>query len=285
MKRILFPTDFSDVATNAFVHAVEFAKIVEGELIVLHSYAVPPINDSFFFPENFTQVYDSLELSQFDWFVEEIPKLRKIMEEHNGEHITMTHRLMEGDLIDNINKLVVEDEIDFIIMGTSGATAWDAFFAGSNSGAVVLGLHVPMLCIPEEVKFKKIYTIGFTTRFRAKDKKALFSILEIAKKIKAQIKCLYIKTNDSDVILATIEQWEDEFRQEPIDFFVIESDEVKQVLLQFVEDQEIDVLSMLAYKRTFFEDLFVPVYTNKTASDISIPILVIHALDSAKPNI
>lgn len=284
MKRILFPTDFSEVANNAFVHAIEFAKTVEGELIVLHSYDLPPIDDQFF-PENFTEVYDSLELAQFDLFKDEIPKLRDIMEKHEAEHIKMTHRLMEGELAANIKKLVQEDKIDFVVMGTSGATEWEAFFAGSNSGSVVLGLEVPMLCIPEGVQFKKIYTIGFNTHFRAKDKKALFTILEIAKKIKAHIKCLYIKTSNSDVDVATIEQWEAEFSKEPIEFFVIQSDEIKQVMLDFVASQEIDVLSMLVYKKTLFEDLFIPVYAKKTASDIAVPILVIHALESAKPNI
>ncbi len=277
MKRILFPTDFSDVATNAFVHAIEMAKIFQGELIVLHSYDVPPISDPFFFPENFTQVYDSLELAQFDLFKEEIPKLREIMESHNAEHIKMSHRLMEGNLITNINKLIKEAQIDFVVMGTSDTTEWEAFFAGSNSGSVILGLEVPMLCVPEGVKFKKIYTIGFTTRFRAKDKKALFTVLEIAKQMKVQIKCLYVKTSNSDVDLKTIESWEAEFKQEPIEFFVIQSDEIKQVMLDFITYQDIDVLSMLAYKRSFFEGLFIPVYSKKTASDISIPILVIHA--------
>jgi hypothetical protein len=36
-EKILFPTDFSTVATNAFVHAL-FAKIVHGELVLLHSF-------------------------------------------------------------------------------------------------------------------------------------------------------------------------------------------------------------------------------------------------------
>jgi nucleotide-binding universal stress UspA family protein len=34
MKRILFPTDFSEAATNAFIHALQFAKIVQGEFVV-----------------------------------------------------------------------------------------------------------------------------------------------------------------------------------------------------------------------------------------------------------
>jgi nucleotide-binding universal stress UspA family protein len=33
MKRILFPTDFSEAATNAFIHALQFAKIVQGEFV------------------------------------------------------------------------------------------------------------------------------------------------------------------------------------------------------------------------------------------------------------
>ena len=51
MKKILFPTDFSEAATNAFVHALEFAKIVNGELVLLHTFELP-IYDNQFFPEN-----------------------------------------------------------------------------------------------------------------------------------------------------------------------------------------------------------------------------------------
>jgi hypothetical protein len=44
-------------------------------------------------------------------------------------------------------------------------------------------IDVPMLCIPIDAKFKKTETIGFTTRFRAKDKKALKKHYEIGKMV------------------------------------------------------------------------------------------------------
>jgi nucleotide-binding universal stress UspA family protein len=47
MKRILFPTDFSEAATNAFGHALAFAKKIQGELI-LYILTVLPIDDQFF---------------------------------------------------------------------------------------------------------------------------------------------------------------------------------------------------------------------------------------------
>lgn len=276
MKRILFPTDFSEVATNAFVYALELAEIVQGELVVLHSYDLIPM-DNQFFPENFNEVYDSIELANFDLFKEEVPKLRAIMEKHKLQHIKMTHQLMEGNLIANIKKSIHENKIDYVVMGTSGVTEWEALFAGSNSGSVILGLDVPMFCVPLGVKFKKIRTIGYINHYTPKDKEALSTVLDIAKKTKAKIKCLYVKTSNSEIDIETIEKWEKMFSQEPITFFVIQSDEIKQMMQDFIAYQDIDVLTMLTYKSSFFEGMFVPNYAKKNEADIDIPVLVIHA--------
>lgn len=275
MKKILFPTDFSKVATNAFVHALEFAKIVQGELLLLHTFELP-IYDNQFFPENYAVIYDSLELSQSNMLKDEIPKLRAIAEERNLGKIKIAHRLMDGDLLFNIKKSIKEDQIDFVVMGTSGVTGWEAFFVGSNAGSTIIGIDVPMLCVPLEAKFKKIETIGFTTRFRPKDKKALKAVLAIAKKTNAKVKCLYVKTSDSDVSKDTIEKWEMEFMQEPIEFFVVLSDEIKETILDFILYKDIDVLTMLTYKRGFFEGLFKPSFTKKMVPNFDIPILAIH---------
>lgn len=274
MKKILFPTDFSEVASNAFVHALEFAKIVQGELILLHTFQLP-VYDNQFFPENYAVIYDSLELAQFDMFKDELPKLRVIAEERHLDKIKMSHRLMDGDLLYNIKKSIKEDKIDFVIMGTSGATGWDAFFVGTNTGSVISEIDVPMLCVPAKAKFKKIEIIGFTTRFRMKDKKALKMVINIANKTKVKVKCLYVKTSDSDISRETVATWEDEFINEPVEFFVINSDEVKETILDFIIYKEIDVLTMLTYKRGFFEGIFKPSLTKKIATTFEIPILAI----------
>lgn len=275
MKRILFPTDFSNVATNAFVHALAFAKIIQGELIVLHSYPLLPIDDQFF-PENFKMVYETVELTEFDMFKEEIPKLRAIAEACNLQNIKMSHRLMEGDLIANIKTVVDTDKIDYVVMGTSGVTDWDAVFVGSNSGDVIIGIAVAVLCIPLEAKHKTIKTIGFTTRYRAKDKIAINAVLNLAKIINANVKCLYVKTSDSDVSKETIGEWKVEFKKQPIEFVVVESDEINEAVLDFITNENVDVLTMLIYKRGFFKGLFQPSYTKKSHPEFHIPILAIH---------
>jgi hypothetical protein len=54
-------------------------------------------------------------------FKDEIPKLRAIAEERHLDKIKMSHRLMDGDLLNNIKKCIKEDKIDFVIMGTAEA--------------------------------------------------------------------------------------------------------------------------------------------------------------------
>lgn len=276
MKRILFPTDFSDVATNAFSYALEFANLIDGEIIVLHSYDLIPM-DSQFFSENFTGLYDSIEMANFEQFKMEIPKLRSIMETHNCKNLKMTHRLMEGALNLNINKSIEEDKIDYIIMGTSGVTDWESLFAGSNSGAVILGLNVPMICVPMGVKYNKISKIGYINHYTNNDKKALNTLLGIAKKTKAKIKSLYVKTSNSTLDKETIEKWEIEFKTKPIDFLIFHSDEVSEVELNFISCENIDLLTMLTHKSSLFEGMFVPDYFKNKTPELAIPILVIHA--------
>lgn len=276
MKRILFPTDFSEIATNAFIHVLQFAKVMQAEIIVLHSHELLSFDEQFFH-ENFSMIYDSAELSQFDMFKEEVPKLHKMAQDLNADQIKMTHRLMEGKLVDNVKKSIVEDKIDFVIMGTSGITSWDAFFVGSNSGSVLIGIEVPMLCVPLGAKYRPIKNIGFTTRYRDKDKKALNSVIEIAQKLNAKVKCLYVKSSTSDVASETIALWEKEYSTEPISFDIVISDDIKKTVLEFVFANNIDVLTLLTYKRGFFEGLFVPSYGDKSQNDIDIPILAIHS--------
>lgn len=275
MKKILFPTDFSDAATNAFVHALEFAKVVKAELILLHTFEIP-VYDSQFFPENYASIYSSIELAKFEMFKDEIPKLRTIAAERNLEDIVIKHRLMDGDLIYNLKNAVEEDQVDFVIMGTNSASDWTKFFTGSNTESVISGVEVPVLCIPIDAKYKKVKTIGFTTRYREKDKKELKKVLKIAKKTDAKVKSLYVRTSNSDVTEEARKEFEKEFAEENVEFLVLPSDDVKETILDFVLYKDIDILTTITHKRSFFESLFDSSFSKKIAKEVTIPILVMH---------
>lgn len=275
MKKILFPTDFSEAATNAFVHALEFAKIVNAELVLLHTFEIP-VYDSQFFPENYASIYSSIELAKFEMFKDEIPKLRAIASERKLDDIVIKHRLMDGDLIFNLKNAVEEENIDFVIMGTTGVSDWTKFFTGSNTNSVISEVKVPVLCVPIDARYKKVKIIGFTTRYREKDKAVLRRILKIAKKTDAKVKSLYVKTSNSDVSDMTIKEWEQEFANDNVEFLVLPSDEVKETILDFILYKDIDILTTITHKRSFFESIFESSFSKKITKEVSVPVLVMH---------
>jgi hypothetical protein len=54
--------------------------------------------------------------------------------------------------------------IDFVIMGTLALPGWEAFFIGTNAGAVMSGI-TSLLCVPPEVDPKNKYFLGFYDLF------------------------------------------------------------------------------------------------------------------------
>jgi nucleotide-binding universal stress UspA family protein len=276
MKKILLPIDFSETSENAFVYALEMAKLFKAKLVLLHTFDLPIVdNQSMAF--NYSVMYESIELSNFEHFKQIMPKLHKIAEERNLGAIAMNHILMDGDLLISIKKIIEQENIDFVVMGTKGATGWFDSIIGTNTGSVISSVSVPVLSVPVEAKYQKTETIAFTTRFRKKDIEALIKVLLFAKKIHAKVKCLYVKTSDSDISEETIKRWESHFEEEEnLKIFIIPSDDVKETIEDFIITQDIDMLSMLTYKRNFFVKLFTNTTTQELSYHLKTPILAFH---------
>jgi hypothetical protein len=73
---------------------LEFAKVVKEADITTHLWTSN--NGYAVFPHNYMEIYESLELSQFDMFKEEVPKC--YCTKYNLI-ILKWHRLMDGELL------------------------------------------------------------------------------------------------------------------------------------------------------------------------------------------
>uniref|UniRef100_UPI00404A2DB3 universal stress protein n=1 Tax=Flavobacterium sp. TaxID=239 RepID=UPI00404A2DB3 len=158
MKRILFPTDFSETSKNAFIYAMHLAHSLKAELIVLHVYDLPNLNVGRM-ANTMKEVYDSIELENFDNLKDQIPLLRNIAAENGFEDLSISTILKKGDLVWAIKDTVKTENIDFLVMGTKGATGLKEVFLGSNTGAVVTDTNVATFGIPESSKFRPIKNI------------------------------------------------------------------------------------------------------------------------------
>ena len=121
MKKILFPTDFSDTSKNAFLYALKLADNIGAEIITLHVYELPQA-DYIDVSAYLYEIYEVTEFSNFENYRDEVPALRNIAEANDLGHIKISNVLENGNLISKIIEISNAENIDYIVMGTKGAT-------------------------------------------------------------------------------------------------------------------------------------------------------------------
>lgn len=276
MKKILVPTDFTETSENAFVYAIEMAKFYRAELVLLHTFELP-IVDSQIAPINFTEIYEALEITNTNQFKYELEKMEGIAKQHNAGNLIINHIMMDGELIKCIKEVIKQENIDFVVMGTKGASGWFESFIGTTTCSVISDVSIPVLSVSHDTKFNKIETIGFTTRYRQDEIHSLNEVLVIARKLGAQVKCLYVKTPEYEFIGKEIEYWESIFEDEKnLEFFIIPSDDVEQTIEDFMISQDVDLLAMVCHKKSFLTRLFTTSTTQKMSQHSKTPILALH---------
>jgi len=277
MKKILFPTDYSETANNAFIYALNIAKKYDAMLYVLHVYQNPIISSRI--PPVVVQdtVIDS-ELRPFEDFKESSSFLHKILEREGASDVDMKLVLKEGYFTDTIKEFVDEEkDIDLVVMGTNGSSSYlERAFFGSNTVSAIKNLEIPVISIPQQAKYSDLKSIVFTTLFKEKDKNALNYLVKIAERFGAKIHCLHVVSKDKSDISTILNSWKSDFLNKPVIFEVLDSNEnVNKTILKYVDNNKIDLMASVPRNLNFFEDLFSPSFTKTMSYEAKVPIFVV----------
>jgi len=278
MKKILFPTDYSETANNAFIYALNIAKKYDAVLYVLHVYQNPIIS-SRIPPVVVQDTAVTSELRSFEDFKESSAFLHKILERENASDLDMKLILKEGYFTDTIKNFIDEEkDIDLVVMGTNGASSYlERTFFGSNTVSAIKNLSIPVISIPNQAKYSSLKNIIFTTLFKEREKKALNYLVKIAEKFGAnKIHCLHVASKESADLDETIKDWKSDFSDKPVVFEVIDLNEnVNKTILKYVDENKVNLMVSVPRNLNFFEDLFSPSFTKTMSYEAKVPILVL----------
>ncbi len=274
MKKILFPTDFSETANNAFLYALNLAKSIDAQVYVLHVYELPMITGSLS-AGLIQNVYETVELGSFDNFKDNIPQLRQIADENGLNEIPIKFILEEGNFLYILREIIGEESVDFVVMGTDGNTGIEKMLFGSNTINAITSMKVPILSIPHGMSFKGFKNIGFTTVFDQKDKDALKYLIEIANRHHAKIHCMHV-SKDGKFNQQAMKDWQDQFAGDPIVFEVYHDSDPVNAVLDFIKEKQIDLLTVVSRNKGFFDKIFSPGFTKKIANKNITPLFVFH---------
>jgi len=137
-KKILVPTDGSEFAKKAQQHSLFLAKVSGAEII-----AVSVTENNF---------VNGLPLDDEVYQLNQILKERseenlKEFDKLNEDDLKITHVIREGSPAKVILEVAKEEEIDLIVMGSSGKSGFDRFIMGSVADKVVNSAKCAVLVV------------------------------------------------------------------------------------------------------------------------------------------
>jgi nucleotide-binding universal stress UspA family protein len=282
MKRILLPTDFSENAYNAISYAVQLYKDIKCKFYILHTYTPVSISAG-----RMVDNYSSFDLQDITKETAE-RKLKGIEDrlktEFNNANHTFITMVSFNTLTSEMVEVVKKKEIEFVIMGTKGATGAKEIFIGSNTMQTIKNLKCPVIAIPSGFKYEKPSEILFPTDYKIhKANKYLSLIKELCENNNNNSK-LHILNVSQDISLKEkqeqTETFLDDFFKETTHLFHnTENQDLVKAIITFKKTYKINFLIMVHNEHNLFENLFFKPVVNQMVYHTNIPFLVIPSED------
>lgn len=272
MKKILVPTDLSEIADNGMNYAAALARFIGAEITLLNVESALVTDSEYMSPE----MLNSME-EQRNRKLESMKQKTDSITEDYG--IAAYYEVQMSNLENAI--LEYSKDFDLIVMGTSGEETLEQYFFGSHSYHIIKKSTKPVLIVPYEVTFVPFENVVYASDYKAGDQLALKQFLRFSRPFKPKVHVLHVSQKkeevEEEVFHAFADLIVDIFPDDhQLLFDRLVSKDIANGIDDFVNEIDADLLVMNSEHRSFFEKLFHKSVTRELAAIANYPLLVFH---------
>lgn len=268
MKNILLTTDFSDNARNALNYAINLFG-TDTNYTLLNTFTEPSSTTSVM-----VSIIDFLQKESREGLVKQKGALEEAF-----PGVKINTQSQYGDLAKVINKISELDNYDYAVIGTKGASAFENFFIGSNTLNVVKTAKIPLIVIPENSTYSGLNKIAFAADYQHTDRLEIMQPLaSLAKESNAELMIVNVRSEDDANYDQAIEAFGLHSVLEGVShsFYSKKHENVVTGIEEFIKEEKVDVLTMVAHKHHFFDRLFHKSVTKQVSMLSDVPLLILH---------
>lgn len=278
MKHILVPTDFSSCANNAIDFAVQTAKLSNGDVTLLHVFEMDGDLYTDYMGVN-KEFNDALLVDIRNKLQQQKDKIE------DTEGVRVNTQLIKGYLKDSILLSITERHADLLVMGTLGASGIKEKLWGSKTASIINNTPIPLMVIPNEYVWNQPKKILLASNHFEKEPKILEAVFHLAGLFDAEIEVAIFTDEDDDKAISFVEhtrttpQYEkalqEVFKIQNIKATHLYGKLFEDTLQEYIQQNDIDILSMITYHRNFWNQIFHPSITKRMSYHTKVPLLVI----------
>lgn len=278
MKTVLLPTDFSKNAWNAIFTALKLFHNIQCKFILFHTYE-PNLTDVLGDQgeKRLSSIYQSMEEESHRQMAEILNYLK---EHHQNPRHNFKVLIRPGDLIGEVRERIKKHPVDFIVMGTQGATGAQRVFLGSNTVNMLKTIkNRPVLAVPETYDFQRLDHVIFPTDYtRYYEPYELQPLLDLLKVWKSTLHVAYAAR---EFKLKPAQQSNQELLKTRLQGVKMRFEEVElrsnlsQAISDFSTSVRADMIALIQHKHSFLENLTREKVVKRIAFDSKLPLLIL----------
>lgn len=273
MEKILVPFDFSVSSSWGFYYAYELAASINAEIVVVNMYL--PASEA-------THSLEKLQANSPKRKIEILAHLKAATQypEAKNKSVKVSYDIGYGEK-EAIATYAKRQDIDLIVMGTTGNDKGVNRLLGSNTSMVIETAACPVLAIPNGTTFGSVQNIAYATNFDSKDIESITQLGKIAKATNSTLHCIHVNLFNEGTEAKKHTEFEAELKANleglPIVFNTWSAHKVEDGLEIFCRVNEIDILAMLTHNRSTWNKLFGEHSVTKSmAMRNKLPLLAFH---------
>ncbi|WP_336518427.1 universal stress protein [Pollutibacter soli] len=272
MKTIIVGTDLSLNGAVAIRYAADMALATDAHLHILHVHQ-PTLS----YVELALHVDSGSMVSAAE---KEMEELKEYFEKLTKGRLYISTEVRMGDVIEELQQVCKRISPDFVVIGAQGKSAAARFFLGSHAVRIMRQLKWPVIAVPKEGHFRVIKKIGLACDLNdVVESIPIDEIKLLVKSFNAELHVInsgkmaefYPEELDQSIILRELLEAEN-----PTFHFIVNKSG-DNAILEFAEQNEIDLLIIIPGHHSVIKQLVTRSHTRKMVLQSHVPVMSLQA--------
>ncbi|MDT7827568.1 universal stress protein [Pricia sp. S334] len=274
-KKLLVPVDFSKVSKNTVAFALDLAKLWNAKILFVHGFRVafatyerPSMSPTVEPISTSGPSEEELSREKLSNFLGTFPHL---------DAVAHSDIVGLGPAVNIIEQTADNENVDLVVMGTTGASEVEGFFIGTNSEKVSRKSPCPVLVIPVDFKKHTIKTVCLALDDPNNNDVPLKILIDLLSAFNAKLRIVHISTNDETAFSKekVLQRYQEPLSRIEHSFHVFYNENPQEGLKEFLDKYPIDLMALMYRQHSFLERLFQPGTRKKMVFKTEIPLLVL----------
>jgi nucleotide-binding universal stress UspA family protein len=276
MTNFVVPIDFSDASKNAARYAAHIANGLQDAHLILYNVFQSLEYGSDSSPLATDDEEDASRKTIVEMALESV---RTELTTITGVKISIVAE-QSNRFLDSLEAYVLNNGMDFIVMGTTGSTRLGEMLMGGNTLNIVKRRIVPVIIVPPDAVSVSAKNVMLLTDFKDTDFTVpLASVKTVLNLFKPSLHIVNVDHEHyvqiSDAYKAEKDKLEASLGEYHPEFYFIRLFDFMDAINQFVADNAIDLILMFPRRHSFLSNVFKTTNTVKLAYHSHVPIVAI----------